>query len=693
MRQVFIGFVPWIVYWSILKTGLWHIAISGGLITALAIVLFRYIRRQTFKTLEVGTLGYFSIHAVVTLIAGSMILVKYGSILNNLVLAAIAFGTLALNSPFTYQYAKEDWDEAYWQNEVFISINKTITKVWGGIFIFNSLLGSVAIFFLPELDLLFTVILPNLTLLGGIVFSSLFPARRVQNHAKARLDVWDPYKWTAPKFNTRPTTTHEHDIIVIGSGIGGLSAAAILAKRGLKVALFEQHFLPGGFCTSWKRSVRPSKATAGMNDHWVYTFDAGVHDVSGLGKRGSTRSLLRMLDIEDAIEWKLNQHEYFLGDFHFKVPQDSEKFVQLLGEQFPTEKENIQRFFQEISHVYREMYSDTDKTGGAPRIPDNIGDLLAYPRTHPHAYRWMDRPFGEMLKTFIADPDAKNVLSVLTGYLSDDPTSLTVGDMAPIFGYYFDGGYYPMGGSQILPDTLVREIEKHGGQLYLRTAVERIMIKYNCAIGVQLKNGQTHYARAIISNADVQNTFQKLVGYEHLPMEYVKNIQSIKSSTSAFAVFLGLSFVPDIASITILDDMGVMAPSKIDPSLAPLGHTSVTLLKLLPQPALGNWDRKADEYNRRKHEFADRMVSQVERIIPEIRSHITYQQEGSPASFARYAWTTDGGIYGSAAGQKRLAIKTPVEYLYLAGSGVMGGGVEAAIISGIHAANEILRDQ
>ena len=87
-----------------------------------------------------------------------------------------------------------------------------------------------------------------------------------------------------------------------------------------------------------------------------------------------------MLDIENAIEWKLNQQEYFLGETHFKVPHEANEFVQQLGERFPSEAENIRKFFDEMLHVYREMYADMDKTGGAPRTPDNVDDLLTYPK-------------------------------------------------------------------------------------------------------------------------------------------------------------------------------------------------------------------------------------------------------------------------------------------------------------------------
>lgn len=688
MVWIFIGFIPWILYWALSGYGLWTEAVTAGLAAVLVLNAYR-LRLRQLKTMELVTLAFFAAHFAVTVILGSPFFKTYSAVLVGAALALMAWGTLLAGSPFTYQYAREDWPCEYWRHPLFYRTNALITTVWGAIFTLNGVLGALALA-RPEARLWLAVAVPNAAIGAGIAFSFFFPNWYPKRILAQEIAAREPYRWPDPVFvPARPAGETEHDVIVVGAGIGGLTAAALLARRGLKVLVAEQHHRPGGFCTSWERHVRRD------GERLRYVFDAGVHDVSGLGPRGPVTNLLRRLEIGDRLEWRRVGHEYVLPGFRLKVPGTAEELVEALQARFPAEREAIAAFFAEMEAVYRDLYADVERTGGVPCLPRTPEEMLAYPRTHPYAFRWMDIPYTVMLERFFQDASLKRFLLLLTGYLSDRPETLTVAQMAPLFGYYFDGGYYPVGGSQALADALAEVIEAHGGRLLLRAPVERILIEGGRAAGVILSDGRIHRAGAVISNADVRKTFLELVGREHLPLDFVQRIEVLEFSTSAFAVFLGVDFVPDLEPVTLVhseDDrgLGIMIPSRVDPGLAPPGHAAITLLTLVPWAEATTWDRRAPDYARRKREFGDELVALAERVLSGLREHIVFREEASPATFARYAWTTGGAIYGPAADQWRPPAKSPVERLYLAGAGVFpGAGIEAVVISGTLTADAV----
>jgi len=243
----------------------------------------------------------------------------------------------------------------------------------------------------------------------------------------------------------------------------------------------------------------------------------------------------------------------------------------------------------------------------------------------------------------------------------------------------------------------VDTIEAHGGRVRLRTPVRRILVERGRATGVELATGAIHRAEAIVSNADARRTFLELVGPEHLPGGFRAAVERLHPSASAFMVFLGVDVVPEVASITMVHDgttgLGIAIPSLVDPTLAPPGHAALCLVKLVPQAEAATWDRRAPGYTRGKRQTGDEMIALAERAIPDLSRHVVYRQEGSPPTFARYAWTTGGSIYGPALGA-RLPAKSPVEGLVLAGAGIFpGAGVEAVVIAGTLAADALCPGQ
>jgi len=682
------GFVPWALFWS-LGGGARPVA---GCLTALgasAALCAWQARRSAPRPVEVTALAFFVADATALLVLGPSALGPWQPFLASAALAGMAWATLLAGVPFTLQYARDDWPPEYSNAPLFRRINILLTVAWGTVFSLNAglgLLGPAG----PGARRWLTAALSPAALAAGIALSIVVPRWYPRRWAARELARRTPFTWPAPAFRrgTPGRSERHHDVIVVGAGVGGLTAAALLARRGLRVAVFEQHFLAGGFCTSWPRIVRRG------DQRLRFVFDAGVHDVSGLGPHGAVRQLIRALDLDGRLTWRRVGQQYVLPELRVKVPDRIEDFAEVLAQRFPAERERIARFFADMQAAYHELYSDVDRTGGVPRPPATVEETLAYPSAHPHVFRLMHTPFPRLLDESFRDAGLKRVLTTLTGYLTDRPEHLGALAMIPIFGYYIEGGYYPLGGSQRIADALVEVIERHGGTVSLRAPVKRILVEEGRAGGVELADGRTMLAEALVSNADARRTFLELVGTEHLPGEFVERVRDLRPSTSAFMVFLGVEGVPDIEPMTICRDdepgLAIATTSKVDPALAPAGHSNVTLVRLMPSTHDGTWNRRSPDYARRKRRAGDELVERAEQLIPGLRGRIVYRQDASPATFERYAWTTGGSIYGPALGPWRPPAKSPIAGLVLAGAGVFpGAGLEAVVISGTLAADAL----
>jgi all-trans-retinol 13,14-reductase len=276
--------------------------------------------------------------------------------------------------------------------------------------------------------------------------------------------------------------------------------------------------------------------------------------------------------------------------------------------------------------------------------------------------------------------------------------------MVPIFGYYFKGGHYPLGGSGRFADVLVEAIEKRGGEVRLKSPVRRILVKDSRAVGVVLGDGRTIRATAVVSNADIKRTFLELVEPDGLPSDFRKRLETAAPSNSAFSVHLGIDFTPDIAPATHVKTpvgVGIAMMSKLDPSAAPPGHATLALISILPHakakgwfPEQGSEDwkhwRRSAEYEGLKKQLGDNMIAAAESVIPGLSQHIVYRTDASPVTYARYDWASCGAIYGVSREGRLKGSKLPIRNLVIAGGGNIGAGVEAVVISGANAAEALV---
>jgi phytoene dehydrogenase-like protein len=500
----------------------------------------------------------------------------------------------------------------------------------------------------------------------------------------------DPAAWHVPDLGTWPRGDHHHHVVVVGAGIAGLTAGALLASRGCKVLVIEAHDRPGGNCTSWTRRVRGRDGSVRR-----FIFDAGVQDISGLGHGRPLRRLLAAVGAESRIGWRRVFHRYVQDGLCLDFPEDPAELENFLCRNFPDDAPGIAGFLAEIAAVYRDLHASLDENGGSPPSGGSVEAMQSWSTRYRHAARWMHRAYAEMLDAFISSGRLKHVLTTIAEYVTDQPERLTVGEMAPLFGYYLEGGFYPAGGSQKLADLLRTVIAENGGSVRLRTRAARFLLEDEHVAGVVTATGMIHRARLVIANGDVFTALTDLVGQWPLPSRYAQRLRALRRGPSAILVSLGLDFVPDLPARAFVSadglHFGIGNPSVIDPSLAPPGCAALTLLCLLGEAESTRWfGMDKPDYRKAKELFADRLIDATETIIPGLREGILYRQTAAPPTFTRYTGAGNGNIYGAACGQWRPAVKSPVPGLLLAGAGCQNGpGVEAAVISGIGCANLI----
>jgi len=675
--------IPFVLFWSLLALHQPGWAIGSGLALAIAGNAWRAYRRELFL-LEAGGLALFAGLAVLQLGAPD-IAARHALWLSFAGLSAISVVSLLARRPWTADYARAAYADNAGTPQFFL-INAAITTLWAVLFA-----AIAACRYADAPSELITAIVTVGALIS--ILGPKFAIRLVLNRLAA---AQQSFRWPAPSF--AESSPSDCDVAVIGAGIGGLTAAALLADAGLKVQVFDHHVVAGGYCHSYLRKAHHGGQPV------LYRFDAGPHDFSGVQPGGPFNTLLQRLGVADRLRWERVTHSFHTAAGKIDVAPDWHDYVRDLGEKFPGSAAGIAALFDEIKAIFDDMFATAANRGGVPGMPATIDELLAFPRAHPHAFKWMNKPFADLVAAHVSDPAAVGFINALAGYIGDGSEPPSCARMVPIFGYYFNGGYYPRGGSGVVADALVEAIETRGGEVRLKTAVTRIMVEHGAAVGVVLANGEAVRARAVVSNADLKRTLLELVPPEALPRRYRDNLAAAAPANSCFSVHLGIDFVPAIRPSVHLHApmrIGIAMMSKPDPSAAPPGHSILSLIHLVPYQEAKSWFaadggtdwkawRRSEAYLRRKQELGDRMIAAAETVIPGLSQHIVYRTDASPVTYARYDWASFGSIYGMSRAGQLKGSKSPLRNLVIAGGGNIGAGVEAVVISGAEAAEALV---
>jgi len=671
MLYIIVSFIPWIIYWILCS-----IRNILGIVIPFIISLFlmiHQIRKRDFNLMDFVSTFYFSIAMVGTFVFNLNVFIESNGFLGYFVLFLMAFSSLIIKWPYTLQVSKRDYPEIYWKDRTFLAINNIITAVWASIFLANAI-----IFLLLRMP--FTTILSNFLIALGIAFSIFFPLKAP---AYFVLKESKRYDWKI-KVDLQKPKEDEYDVIIVGSGIGGLTCGALLSKRGYKILVLEQHYQVGGYCSSFEREG--------------FIFNSGVEDVSGLWEKGPLTYLLQELGLKKDDLFVRNTKRYIFKGEVIDATHTLEEFIELLSKKFSDEKENISAFFNEAKKAYEECYKEA-KIYGTP-LPQELivkvfGEkkLLNYPREHPHFYDWLNKSFKQKLDEFFRNEDLKAFLCALLAYVGTTPDkTLASSALTACISYYLHGGYFTKGGAQNFANALKKVIEINGGKILLKHKVDKILIENGKARGVKVKD-KIFKSSIVVANANAKTTFLELVGEENLDKEFVKYIKGLKMSPSCFMVFLGLDM--DLSNyptliINLDDGYHLLINSNADPTLAPKGKASVTLITFANYHDFP--ERGTKEYLQKKKDFAEELIKKAEKVIPNLSKHIIVQDAATPRTFERYTSMPGGAIYAfdQSIGVKRPYFKTPIKGLYLVGASTFpGGGIESVVISGIICANDI----
>lgn len=467
----------------------------------------------------------------------------------------------------------------------------------------------------------------------------------------------------------------EYDAVVIGGGLAGLTCALALSNRGKRVCLLEKEPNLGGCQVHFKRKG--------------FLFESCLHCVAEAREGGPILGALASagLDPPPAFVRLDPSLSFVFPDRTYAVPPKWNDFLSMLKKEFPGDAAGIDRIFEKMDRIYEAL-------GKIPEVTPIIGECG-------------EMVFQQVLDECVSDRRLQGAISGFWGYLGLPPSrasALFLGAFIASVSHH--GTYVPAKGIQGLLQSLEDGLREKGVNISLKSKAKKILVRDGRARGVLLESGEVISAQAVVSNVDATTTFFRMVGEEHLPDDFSRQLRRLTPSLSAYSVYLGVKgtlAVPENLSLANLvypsydmesqyqaalrgavEEMpyAISIPTLVNPSLAPKDHHILSLVMPMPYrlPGMESW-------RARKGEFTERFLRVAEAVIPGLIEHIVVKEAATPDTFVRYTGNRGGAIGGWDYTPENLALRpdnqTPLEGLWLTGHWTVPGiGIHAVIQSG-----------
>jgi all-trans-retinol 13,14-reductase len=504
------------------------------------------------------------------------------------------------------------------------------------------------------------------------------------------------------------------DAIVVGSGIGGLSTAALLSRYAeQRVLVLERHYVPGGYTHVFHRHG--------------YEWDVGVHYVGGThNKEGMLRRLFDFIT-NDQLEWAAMPDVYdrvLIGDRTYDFVSGVDRFRARLKDYFPGESAAIDAYIKAVQAASRGVEHFVMEKSIPTPIAFLAGGVLRKPFLH-----WAKLTTADVLRGITTN---KELIGVLTAQWPDyglPPEQSSFGVHALVANHYFDGANYPVGGASRIADTIAPVIARSGGKIAVNAEVSAILVRKNRAVGVRMSDGGELFAKTIVSDVGARRTFEDLLHESNPSVERVRaEFGAIPPSVAHICLYVGARSTASQLGLSgtnlwihpTFDHDANFRRIQVDPA-APFsylycsfpsakdpdfqrrhpGRCTVEAATVAPFNWFQRWNgtqwrARGADYEMFKASLSTRVQRALEQYVPALSGKIDYSELSTPLSTQHFMNHRNGEPYGLSITPARFHIrslrpKTPIANLYLTGQDIVTLGVAGALTGGVATASLLLR--
>lgn len=455
------------------------------------------------------------------------------------------------------------------------------------------------------------------------------------------------------------------DVIIIGSGLGGLVCANLLSQKGLKVLVLERQHQPGGCMQSYRRGSA--------------MYDTGLHYVGGLAEGQPLHDMFRQLDLL-SLPWHRLDADGFdrimIGDREYRFAEGYENFVETLVKDFPDDRESLQRYIT--------LMQCTDE-------------------------RWMQQTNAyEYLSSIIPNP---LLLSVLSGACIKMELRR---DTLPLFTFvhgnapFIQSSWRLKGDGNLLVQRLIDNLMRQGGEIICDAEVEELIEKDGLISKAVCKNGDTYQARYFISDAHPSVTLSLVRESQVLKKVYRRRIDNLENTNGMFTAQLLLK--PDSVpyfnyneflydGLEAWDGRGYMVSCRV-PEDGSVYTRQIDILTPMNISECAAWTdtrcmRRGKEYLQFKEQKAQQCIAVAERFLPGLHQHVQEIHTSTPLTYRDYNLSPDGSAYGirkdaAAPLLTVLSPRTSIPNLLLTGQNLMLHGLHGVTMTAMYTTSEIL---